>query len=287
MKLYKTKITPTSNFMTPLKGDTLFGQICWAIKFSFGEKRLKELLSMYEDIPFLIVSDAYVHGYLPKPTMPSIYLKEDIDKKKENRKKIWLTLKQLQEGEFTKAVELKNIVKSQTVTRNTINYKTSTTGDGFDPYSQKETSYVESDIYFLMHENFSLDELEKSFKEVSKMGFGKKSTIGKGRFEFDKFEEVILENSSLTYMALSPFSSNSLTCKEIFYEPFTRFGKSGASRANTNAFKKPLLLADSRAVVVFEEKKKLSYIGNAIKNISTYKDIVHQGYAIVVPIKDI
>jgi CRISPR-associated protein Csm4 len=44
MKLYKTTITPTSNFATTLKGDTLFGQICWGIFYSLEEKRLKELL---------------------------------------------------------------------------------------------------------------------------------------------------------------------------------------------------------------------------------------------------
>ena len=45
MTLYKTTITPKSNFTTPLKGDTLFGQICWAIRYVLGEDRLNELLT--------------------------------------------------------------------------------------------------------------------------------------------------------------------------------------------------------------------------------------------------
>ena len=287
MKLYKTTITPTSNFITPIKGDTLFGQICWAIKFSFGEDRLKELLKSYDETPFLVVSDAFVAGYLPKPTMPSIYLKEDLTNKKENRKKIWLTLEQLKNGEFNKALEFKNIVSSEIVVKTSINYKTAATGNGFDPHSQKELSISNQDLYFLINSDFDLNDLKKSLKLVNNIGFGKKSTTGKGRFEFDKFEEITIEDNSSTYMALSPFSLDDFTCKDVFYEPFTRFGKTGASRANTNAFKKPILLADSGTVVVFEEKKKLNYIGKAIKNISTYKDIVHQGYSIVVPIKDI
>ena len=70
MKLYKATMIPTSNFATKLKGDTLFGQICWAIRFSFGEERLKELISTYEKKPFLIVSDPFAKAnyaeYLPK-----------------------------------------------------------------------------------------------------------------------------------------------------------------------------------------------------------------------------
>ena len=52
MTLYKTTITPKSNFTTPLKGDTLFGQICWAIRYRLGEDRLNELLSDYDKKPF-------------------------------------------------------------------------------------------------------------------------------------------------------------------------------------------------------------------------------------------
>ena len=88
-------------------------------------------------------------------------------------------------------------------------------------------------------------------------------------------------------MTLSPVVLEDLEVKSSFYEPFTKFGKTGYDRAITNAFKKPILLADSSAVVVFKQKQNLRYIGKAINNISTYKDIVHQGYAIVIAIKDI
>jgi len=82
MKLYKTTITPTSNFATTLKGDTLFGQICWGIFYSLEEKRLKELLKNYKENPFLVVSDGFREGYLPKPKMPSYLLKEDPEEKR-------------------------------------------------------------------------------------------------------------------------------------------------------------------------------------------------------------
>ncbi len=296
MKLYKTTITPISNFATTLKGDTLFGQMCWSIKYVFGEEKLKELLSDYEDSPFMIVSDGFASGYLPKPKMPSLLLGENSDEKKQNRKKIWLTLEQLQSGEFAEAKtdiddEVNNNDKTAQVIRNSINYKTFTTTDdgAFAPYGEKELSFSPKDIYFLIDETkFSLEELQKSFEQLSLHGYGKDTTIGKGRFSFEEFEEVNFSNESKTFMTLSPFSPQGLECKEIYYEPFTRFGKLGGDRAFKNAFKKPILLADSDSVINYETKQDLQYVGTAIKNISKeYPNTVHQGYSIVVPIKEL
>jgi len=290
MKLYKTTITPVSNFATKLKGDTLFGQTCWAIRFKFGQDRLKELLDKYDKSPFLVVSDPFAKGYLPKPVMPSFYLGEDSLKKKENRKKIWLTPEQLRQGDFANAKRSEDIKSKdyeKVVMRNSINYISFTTEeDAFAPYGDKESKMSPKDIYFLLGEDFALDELVKALEFVAKVGYGKDATIGKGRFEFTNLVEQDISFDSKTYMALGPFVPNDTPCVELFYEPFTRFGKLGASRANTNPFKKPIIFADTGAVICFEKRQSLQFVGKAIKNISSYEDVVHQGYAIVFPIKD-
>jgi CRISPR-associated protein Csm4 len=294
MNLYKTTILPESNFATTLRGDTLFGQMCWSIKYAFGEERLKELLETYEKKPFLVVSDGFVSGYLPKPKMPSILLGEDSEDKKVNRKKIWLTLEQLQSGKFSDAKtdkKVENDDKDIMTMHNSINYKSFTTSDdgSFAPYGEKEFSLGKKDIYFLIDDSqFSLDELKKTFEQLSLGGYGKDTTVGKGRFTFGDLEEIKIDNSSKTFMSISPFSPQGIECKEIYYEPFTRFGKFGGDRAFKNAFKKPILMADCASVVHFEEIQKLQYIGNAIKNVSdAHPDTVHQGYSIVVPIKEL
>ena len=294
MRLYKTTISPESNFATSLKGDTLFGQMCWSIVHSFTEERLKELLKDYKDSPFLVVSDGFVSGYLPKPKMPSLLLGEDSQDKKLNRKKVWLTLKQLKAGDFTDALsdeDIKNRDTSTITMHNSINYKTFKTSDdgSFAPYGDNEFSFGKKDIYFLLDSlQFSLEDLKKSFEQLSLSGYGKDTTIGKGRFTFDDFEEIEIDNSSKTFMTLSPISAKGLECQDIYYEPFTRFGKFGGGRAFKNAFKKPILLADSASIVHFEEKQNLQFIGSAITNVSdAHKDAVHQGYSIVVPIKEL
>jgi len=297
MKLYKVPIKPISQFATKLKGDTLFGQICWAIFYKFGKEKLANLLEKYRDNrPFLVVSDAFAMGYLPKPKMPSCFLKEKSEDKKMNRKKIWLTLEELLNGAYTQAKtdkEIKNGDKEDITIHNALNYKTFHTGDGFDPHGLSVSKLDKKDIFFLLdEEQLKFDEFKDVLELLSDMGYGKKASVGKGRFEFDKdeIEEIKLNSNSKVFMTLSPFSPKGLNLKNIYYEPFTRFGKFGANRAYKNAFKKPILLADVASVIEFDKVKEYQYLGHAISGLSDipeYSDTVHQGYSIVLPLKDL
>jgi CRISPR-associated protein Csm4 len=272
--------------------------MCWAIFYKFGKERLSTLLDDYREDkqPFLVVSDAFPRGYLPKPKMPSTFLHEKSEDKKLNRKKIWLSLDDLLQADYSKAKSDKEANSSDTKDlsmHNALNYKTFHTGDGFDPYGVEVWSLSPKDIYFLLDEKqLDLEEFKETLELISQMGYGKKTTTGKGRFEYRE-EEIVpveLDFISKTFMTLSPFSPKGLACKNIYYEPFTRFGKFGANRAYKNAFKKPILLADTASLVEFEISQEYSYLGRAISNLSDipeYKDTVHQGYSIVLPLKEL
>lgn len=294
MKLYKATITPKSNFATPLKGDTIFGQLCWVIRYVYGNDKLDELLSDYSSTPFMIVSDAFVNNYLPKPSLPSFLLGEDGDKKKENRKKTWLNIDDLQNGNFTNAKRSDEIgykVKKESIVKNSINYKSFKTGaEGFDPYAEDEIGLSSSlDIYFCLNETiFNLENLKDSLKILGEMGYGKNATIGKGRFEVEDVKEIkFKKRASTTFMTLSPLSLQNIKAKEIYYTVFTRFGKHGGDLANSSPFKKPILLADTSAVLLFDEEKELDFVGSAITSHSKHTETIHQGYSILLPIKEI
>lgn len=292
MKLYKTTIKPVSAFSTPLRGDTFFGHLCWGIRYLFGEDRLKSLLDSYDDAPFLVVSDAFVSGYLPKPTLPPTmlgFLELDASERKNFKKRVWIDLDSFSSGAWKNLKSDKDIgAESKTVTQmhNSINRATGTTGDGFDPYASNEIHiYGELDIYLLLDESqITVDEAKKALEFISNSGYGKDATIGKGRFEVVLFEESSLPMGGDVVVALSPLCLDGLGSK-VYYEPHTRFGKAGLDRATPNPFKKPILLADTGAVVVGSSGK---YAGKSIRNISNaHKDIVHQGYAITLTLKGI
>lgn len=294
MKLYQCKITPLSSFATALKGDTIFGQICWAIAYKFGKNELENLLKSYEKEPFLIVSDGFAPNFLPKPKAPSFILGEDALTKKQNRDKKWLDIHALQNGKFNQAKsddEIGYKIISYNSVKNQINYTTNTTGEGFSPYEIMEFNLPITQIYFLLDTNkFSANNLAIALELLSQMGYGKKSTIGKGRFEFAQELSPVLEpfiTASNSFITLSPCVIEG-DYDECYYEPFTRFGKHGAQLATKNPFKKPILMADSAAFITPKSSKLNSvkskgYIGKAVANISSSQpNSFSQGYAIII-----
>lgn len=292
MKLYKTILTPDSNFATVLKGDTLFGQMCWSVAHLFGKERLEALLSDYDTHPFAVVSDAFAPGYLPKPHLPMELLGTDVANRKEARKRVWMRYEDLQSGDFTLAktdVEAGVVDENVVQVHNSLNYLNFNTGDeAFAPYRSSEIRLSPKEIYCLIDENrLSCDALQQLFAFMGAYGYGKESSIGKGRFTVSDFTPVELATTGRAFMTLSPSVLEGQACSSCYYDTFVRFGKHGDRRAHTNAFKRPLLMAEHGAVLLFDAPVDLCFAGKAVRGISpAYPDTVHQGYAITVAIKE-
>ena len=279
MKLIKIKITPHSSFVTFPKGDTIFGHFAYHSFFK-GEEIFKNYLN---EKPKIIFSDILPDGYLYKPTLPLKAFDVDESEKKEFRKKSWIDIKDLQQGYLKKAKEL-SFYKTDIRTRNSLNRMTfGTGGEGFDPFSLEEITFLYQPVIYVMFDEKFFDEntIIERLELIGKVGFGKKGSIGKGHFkaEVDKsFEGFKLESDY--YMTLSPTILNKQpNIKKAYYNTFNRFGKSHSSQT---PFKKPLLMADSGAVVKLEKKEL--YIGRGVDN-GIDKPSLVQGYSIVVPFK--
>ena len=282
MKIYKTKIRPLTPFATPLKGDTLFGHICWGILYLYGEDFLEKVLKNYEKEPFLIVSDGFLEDHLLKPLFPKEILQETQEgMKKEYKKRVWVDVKDVLKGDFSKAKKEEDVEFKKSVfeVKNKINHKTFTTGEGFGPFLVDSIMYLKDiDIYLLI--NDYEDEIKKAFNLVSKLGYGKDASIGKGRFEIISYEEIKFKKSKF-FMALSDFVKTDID-GIIYYDVITKFPKTRGDLSNP--FKNPLLMAKVGAGIKLDKEENLFYIGKAIKGFSNNPKIVHQGYAITFPI---
>jgi CRISPR-associated protein Csm4 len=107
LKTYEITIKPLSGFGTPLKGDTLFGHICWQAAYddTLLGAGIAQLLADYTTNPFLIVSSAFPkinNSYaLKRPDVPLDMLfdfsgsnKADIiAKRKELKGRHWMFVK--------------------------------------------------------------------------------------------------------------------------------------------------------------------------------------------------
>jgi len=284
MKLIKVKITPHSSFVTFPKADTIFGH--------FAYHTFKKDKTVFENYvgeePKIIFSDILPADYLYKPTLPLKAFDVDESEKKEFRKKAWIDIINLQQGDLKKAKEL-SFYKTEVRTRNSINRLSFTTDDSgiFAPYSIEEINFLSQPVIYVMYDKdyFSEAKILERLNLIGKVGLGKKGSIGKGHFiaEIDNdFEGFDDEVKSDYYMTLSPtiLHKSKDVVEKAYYNTFNRFGKYHSS--NT-PFKKSLLMADSGAVVKLKEKR--DFIGGTIDNGIGGKQSLVQGYSIVIPFR--
>jgi len=292
MKLIKIKINPLSTFLTFPKGDMIFGQFIHYI-FNTNHK-FKSLFENYlKEEPKIIFSDFLPDEFIYKPSLPIDFFEVAQENKKEFQKRNWVKIENLQEiikvkdNSFYPYEEL-SFYKKEIRVRNSLNrlsFSTDSSGE-FAPYSMEEITFLYQPVVYVLFDEKYLNEKEilKILEDIGQSGFGKKGSIGKGAFkvsldkEFKGFKKI----DSNYYITLSPtILYKDINIKESFYNTFNRYGKYHAS--NT-PFKKPLLMADSGAVVKLDTKKE--YIGSSIDNGIKETSFV-QGYSIIVPIKEL
>ena len=282
MQLIKIKITPRSSFVTFPKGDTLFGHFAYH-SFMNEEKIFENYIT---DEPKIIFSDILPADYLYKPTLPLSAFGVKESAKKEFRKKAWIKTKNLQDGALHLA-RVCSFFKTEIKVRNSINRVSFSTDDSgvFAPHSIEEITFLSQPVIYILHdkEYFDTVTILERLNRIGKVEFGKKGSIGKGHFraEIDKSFQGFKPIESKYYLTLSPTILNKQPyITEAFYNTFNRFGKYHSTQI---PFKKPLLMADSGAVMRLEEPRP--YIGRGIDNGLGDKKSFVQGYSIVVPFK--
>jgi CRISPR-associated protein Csm4 len=267
MQSFCVILKPLSAFATQLKGDTLFGQLCWAIRNRFGEARLTELLAGYTgNRPFAVVSDVFPQGYLPLPKLPGSYYQsvENADRKA-IKKLTWLPEAAVRQplGQWlqhavnpagaastikppegaatvgatpTSRQKINSLSQQRPQPRNTINRQTNTTGeDGFAPYSIEQEWFVPGlrwDLYILLDtDRLSLEDCQQCLTDIGIFGFGKDASIGLGKFEVVDFQAKSLpaQSDANACLTLAPCAPQGLgfDSQNSFYQLFTRFGRHG------------------------------------------------------------
>lgn len=316
MQTLRLTLAPRSAFGTPPKGDTLFGQLCWAIRNRFSEARLNELLAGYTNgQPFAVVSDAMPAGCLPRPALPTHWFDEvaGVDRKAV-KKCAWLPLDAFLHpvshwlAHCLPTAELSGgavVVSPQP--HNSIDRRTNTTGNGFDPYSMEQRWYGRTtrkdddgctpsrlDVIVVLDDHrLAAGELHTLFTDIGAFGFGRDASIGLGKFEVVKFAPFDLpaQPNANAWLTLAPCAPQGLTWEEAhcFYQPFTRFGRHGDIGVHLgNPFKAPVLLADTGALLSPGQFEPRAFTGQGLgadgSLSKALSQTVHQGYAPVVAV---
>ncbi len=301
------RITPLSSFGTHPMGDTLFGQLCWALRNRLGEERLTQLLDGYTaGHPFAVVSDALPAGHLPRPTLPGHWFNPlPGDDRKAAKKRVWLPVEHFDApvadwlNHCCAASELPGgSALSNPHPHNAIDRRTGTTGEGFAPYSMGRQWYgtdAALDIHIILDESrLSAADLERALGDIGELGFGRDAGIGLGRFRVDAFNTVVLptQADANAWLTLAPCAPQGLPWDSgrCFYTVFTRFGRHGDIGVHLgNPFKAPVLLANAGAVLAPVGYQGKPFVGQGLGGSGVLSkaipDTVHQGYAPVLGIR--
>ena len=307
MKTLIAQITPRSSFGGVIRGDTLFGQICWAILHRWGQGQLDELLSGYtQGRPFLVVSDAFPAGFLPRPALPlHRYAEVAGADRKQVKKRNWIPVVHFAESVDTWLKHAKpeqevfdaDLVKEAVRPHNTINRMTGTTGTGeFAPYVMPQLRFADGltfDLYLAHDERLEIEEIRQLLVDVGLSGYGRDASIGLGKFEVNDTQETQwpAQSNANAWYTLAPSAPQGMKLRSdnCWYQPFTRFGRHGDIAVHGGQpFKTPLLLADTAAILTPVEYSDRAFVGQGLggdgRLSKAISQTVHQGYAPVLPV---
>ncbi len=287
MKLFRYQITPVSSLNTPLKSDTLAGQIFCMYRLRYGEKKLVELLDQCKkgDVPFLF-SDGLPVGTIPTPKVPAMKRNEfsEIirDKYKGNKFEALQAFKTLKKKQsniafldwaitresfsmktlFLKTVDMNDKAEisqkeTQLEPHNTIDRnKNRTLEDGGLFFTEttwhnndpKQSVY---DLYVMMEDDF-IKEMDSLLNDVGLMGFGADASVGKGQLKFKRDQEdvsALLDCPHANFwLNLSTFSSSNSEDLNGYYALKTKFGKVWSGFGENNPYKNPILTFEAGSV---------------------------------------
>ena len=303
MNTYVVKIKPLTGFGSLIKGDSLFGHICWQVFYDphIFKIPIQQLIKEYDESPFVIVSSAYpeLNGkiYLKRPSLPlqklfKIKSEDFVKERKSLKKKGYFAFEQPLKPINEIPYESINFFVEDSQTRCTIDRITGTTGEA--PF----TPYVVDKIYFNcnlvifagLRDDIDVEVFVEIIKRIGKYGYGKDATAGYGKFNVIEYRGIELfksnSNSNALY-TLSPSVPKKEEVKDIYFTPFIRFGRHGSIFAKSkNPFKNPVIFADESAVIFPSQNPTKPYIGQAIGNLSKVcPEVVTQGYSLVLPVE--
>ena len=301
-------IQPRSALGGPIRGDTLFGQLCWTIRHRWGKDYLSELLQGYtEGRPYLIISDAFPAGYLPRPALPLHRFDEvpDADRKSVKKRR-WLPreyfsepLRQwLNHAVPDNAISSDALMATHIQPHNTINRMSGTTDTGeFAPYTMAQYWFAPDltlDIYIAYDSTrLSQDEIKQLLEDVGSTGYGRDASIGLGKFDVTSLssEDWPAQDNANAMMTLAPCAPQGLgfDAAKSWYQPFTRFGRHGDVAVHTGRpFKNPVLMADTGALLTKRNGTVTTFCGQGLGGkgqlSKAIESTVHQGYAPALPV---
>jgi CRISPR-associated protein Csm4 len=309
MDTYKLILRQRSPTLTRWQADTLFGHLCWTLRYRDGAKVLREFLARYEaGEPPLLLSNGFPGDLLPRPIQPAHGLLATSDRL--TRLEQAAAVRRARDVAYVAPEEFecarrgervvprrREVERTRTVFKNQISRLTGTTGGEGQLYSVDEQAFgnwraktlLPVTIYVRTATEQWASEIEALFQLMAHGGYGAKKSVGYGHFEVAGIEPFAFESidDANGFITLSNFVPATDDPLDGYYERLVKYGKLGEEYTLLpNPFKKPLLMFTAGSS--FMVRKPKPFYGRLIRglpNIEIAEDVVQYGLAFDVPVQ--
>jgi len=297
MKWYRVNLELSSGTASAWQADTIFGHLCWGMRYLYGEAELGRFLDAYRDgSPPVLISNGFPGDLLPRPLLPTPDIPDNIELD-EQRKQFREQKKARQTGyltpeEFQKATNGEMLLPSpkpplerQVTLKNQISRISGTTGGEGQLYTFEADYQPAVSIYLKIGDDY-IPVVEKLFTEyIARSGYGKRKTVGYGQvagITFEPFTGFSSPESANGFVSLSNFVPVAGDPVNGSWQILVKYGKLGEDYAiQGEPFKKPLLMLQAGAA--FYDSPCREYYGGLVSNLSDSYPKVEQ-YAFALPV---
>jgi len=297
---YRVRLKLKSWFATPWQADTIFGHLCWGMRYLYDADCLRDFLNEYvSGRPPLLLSNGFPAGFLPHPLInrrsgeAALSLsaqKDEYEKRKQAKSRQYVLLQDFNEIIQGGLLEINGkypypILEKRTSLKNQLNRLTATTGENGNLFNFEEYYIPEIEIYLKCRDDFVYT-TEELFDYLAQSGYGKRKSIGYGQIKslsFESFSGFKAPESPAGFVTLSNFVPSENDPVRGNWQVMVKYGKMGEEyAAESHAFKHPLLMLEAGSV--FLDSPVREYYGCMIKHVSPgYPEAVQYAFALPVP----
>lgn len=318
MLTYRATLRPRSATLSPWQADTLFGHLCWLVRYEKGEDALKDFLAEFQETPPLLFSNGFPGDYLPRPQMPALAPQTTAAKKvqvqamreaKVGRGIRWVSLEEFnafRRGERVALEPRQSAIEYRTVLKNQINRLTFGTtpveeeASGGNLYNADEMAFVDKSrlkrvgldvsVYVKARDEEWANKARRWLARLALSGYGAKKAVGYGHFElkawepFSGFDES--PSNANGFISLCNWVPKSGDPINGFYDTMVKYGKLGEELARSeNPFKFPLIMLTAGSSFLADAPIK-DWYGRLVEGVApANKNVVQYGYAFAVPVR--
>lgn len=244
---------------TPWQADSLLGALACTWARSRGANALQRdfLDPWLAGEPPFVVSDAFPGHSLPAPASVSLWWDWPADKRKEVKKRRWLTMadfRRAQRGERPTLESVPVVARDHVRLRNSVSRVTDAAGSRGElfeiPYSDLSEPDQGLSIY-VRASRLGMNALMEALEMLGRTGYGADASVGHGSFEVEEgprpCPELVDVPDADGFVSLSTYQPASADPVDGFWRVFVKYGKLAPEFHDTAVFKRPQVMLEAGA----------------------------------------